>query len=299
MNSTLAIFNALKHFRTYPLGIQFTIFTDFNAIKATSKKRVLIPRVARWWIYLQDINFVVQYRKENKVPHVDYLSRNLSKVKHQTWAEIEQTADKETPDLIAALESGSLGANHKHKSLYHIAQSEISTQELGLVFSTTSIVTWGPTKLFRPFKIIFGSLFVRKYIARCLKSKIRKAHTGPKQGLLHSLEKAPFGTIHLDCLGPPTEENFKHFETVNEFKQFISFFGTPRPVITDSGTHFQSREFNDLCAEWCIELHFITPGIRRGNGQAERYVRTISNNGQAAFGKQSVIECNTAEINDG
>lgn len=60
---TLAIYNALKHFRVYLLGINFKIITDCNSVKSTINKKDLSPRVARWWSYMQDFTFDVEYRK--------------------------------------------------------------------------------------------------------------------------------------------------------------------------------------------------------------------------------------------
>jgi hypothetical protein len=78
---TLAIVEAVEHFRAYLYGMHFTIFTDCNAIRATALKKDLHPRVARWWVKLQDYDFTIEYRPGSKMAHVDYLSRNpLDKV---------------------------------------------------------------------------------------------------------------------------------------------------------------------------------------------------------------------------
>lgn len=73
---TLAVVRALQSFRHYLIGLEFKIVTDCNALKATEKKKDLLPRVARWWIYLQDFNFTIEYRKGAMMTHADYLSRN-------------------------------------------------------------------------------------------------------------------------------------------------------------------------------------------------------------------------------
>lgn len=73
---TLAIYNALKHFRVYLLGIKFQIFTDCNSIKSTMNKKDLSPRVARWWTFMQDFDFEIVYKKGKYLGHVDFLSRN-------------------------------------------------------------------------------------------------------------------------------------------------------------------------------------------------------------------------------
>lgn len=124
---TLAIYNALKHFRVYLLGLNFKIITDCNAIKATQHKKDLSPRVARWWTYLQDFTFEIVYKKGKYVSHVDYFSRNpQTEPKNykkaptlqvnvidppQSWLGIAQAKDSETLSLIEKVQSGELDSN--------------------------------------------------------------------------------------------------------------------------------------------------------------------------------------------
>lgn len=75
---TLALFTvtrAFEHFRYYLVGIKFKIITDCNAFKSTQSKKDLLPRMARWWIYLQDFHFTMEYRKGAMLQHANYLSR--------------------------------------------------------------------------------------------------------------------------------------------------------------------------------------------------------------------------------
>lgn len=73
---TLAVVTALNRFRVYLLGVEFKLVTDCNAVKSTMTKKDLIPRVARWWIAMQEFDFTIEYRKGLKMAHVDALSRN-------------------------------------------------------------------------------------------------------------------------------------------------------------------------------------------------------------------------------
>ena len=73
---TLVVVESLKKFRSYLLGLTFTVVTDCNALKATSTKKQIIPRIARWWLQLQEFTFDVQYRPGNRMKHTDALSRN-------------------------------------------------------------------------------------------------------------------------------------------------------------------------------------------------------------------------------
>lgn len=140
---TLAIYNALKHFRVYLLGIKFKLFTDCNAIKSTMNKKDLSPRVARWWTFMQDFQFEVVYKKGKYIGHVDFLSRNPlynstlvanSQVNFSTttqsvgnskrlthtiniienlpsWLEISQQNDLMTQNLIAQVIAGEIDEN--------------------------------------------------------------------------------------------------------------------------------------------------------------------------------------------
>lgn len=109
--------------------------------------------------------------------------------------------------------------------------------------------------------------FVKKYIFHCLVCVKKKGHHGPKQGLLHPINKSaiPFNTVHLDCTGPfPTSnDGHKHIlllvdgftnccllkplkslhssELVPIIRETITIFGTPSLVITDRGTNFSSH----------------------------------------------------------
>ncbi|KAL0901934.1 hypothetical protein ABMA27_007079 [Loxostege sticticalis] len=73
---TLAVIESLKRFRVYLLGNPFTIVTDCNALRATFTKRDLLPRIARWWLQLQEYDCNIVYRPNHSMTHVDALSRN-------------------------------------------------------------------------------------------------------------------------------------------------------------------------------------------------------------------------------
>lgn len=57
---TLAVVNAMRQFRVYLLGMQFTVITDCNAVRSTLLKRDLIPRIGRWWLLTFEFDFTVQ-----------------------------------------------------------------------------------------------------------------------------------------------------------------------------------------------------------------------------------------------
>ncbi|CAH2088848.1 unnamed protein product [Euphydryas editha] len=128
---TLAVVNAIKQFRQYLHGRKFTVLTDCNSLKSSSKKIDLTPRVHRWWAYLQCFDFDVVYNKGKDMAHADFLSRNhpptldrkvnveskpkveLNKIINLTelsgnWLLAEQKRDSEISKLISDLNNGQL-----------------------------------------------------------------------------------------------------------------------------------------------------------------------------------------------
>lgn len=73
---TLAVVCSLRKFRVYLMGQNFKIITDCSALRSTFLKRDIIPRIARWWLLLQEFQSTVEYRPGLKMAHVDALSRN-------------------------------------------------------------------------------------------------------------------------------------------------------------------------------------------------------------------------------
>lgn len=71
---TMAVVMSLKRFRVYLIGIPFKVITDCSALRATLTKRDLLPKVARWWLILQEYDFSIEYRPGHNMQHVDALS---------------------------------------------------------------------------------------------------------------------------------------------------------------------------------------------------------------------------------
>lgn len=329
---TLAIFNALKHFRVYLLGIPFIIVTDCNAIKSAMTQRDLSPRVARWWTYMQDFRFEITYKKGKFIGHVDFLSRNPIKPvasvpsvinlindnnNPPTWLETARSNDIETQTLIDQVQAGELDSTQYVviNNLLHYKTDPEATPKLyvprGYRLSVLRLyhddnchVGYDKTlsKIREYFWFPGIAAFTKKYISHCLICVSRKSHSGPKQGLLHPIQKSiPFHTLHLDCTGPfrQSAEGFKHVllivdgftkfcilkplktlngqELVSVIRETVTLFGSPTLVITDRGTNFTSNQVQSLFRELEIEHHMISTGTPRSNGQVERYVATITN----------------------
>ncbi|GFS39271.1 transposon Tf2-6 polyprotein [Trichonephila inaurata madagascariensis] len=124
---------------------------------------------------------------------------------------------------------------------------------------------------------------------------------GKREGLLNPISKDEtlLHTYHVDFIGPleSTNKNYQHILTViDAFTKFSwlypvktvsadsvldklrlqqKTFGNPKRIITDRGSAFTSKDFNDYCAEEEIQHLQIATGVPRGNGQVERVHRTL------------------------
>lgn len=249
---TLAVVRALQNFRHYLIGVNFKIITDCNALKATERKKDLLPRVARWWIYLQDFNFTIEYRKGVMMGHADYLSRNppAMQVNHidrpLNWAQMAQNADNETQDLIQKLRDGLLDSRR------YVCQNDLLYYRYSPVGEESRLLCFVPKghrlSLLRVFHdehehigadktldlilkhFWFPGLksFVQKYTSHCLicisKKRVPRAPHQP----ITSWEKpdVPFNTVHVDALGPLPESNGYKFVLilVDAFTKFCLLF---------------------------------------------------------------------------
>lgn len=247
---TLAVVKALQNFRHYLVGLKFIVVTDCNALKSTEKKKDLLPRVARWWIYLQDFQFSIEYRKGVMMPHADYLSRNPICVNQisrpRNWAQIAQSADSETQDLIQSLNEGNLDPTRYsvQNDLLYYMYTPVGEQSRLLCY----IPKGHRLSLLRVFHdehehisaektldlilrhFWFPGLkqFVSKYVSHCLVCISQKrVPRAPLQNIT-SWEKPdiPFHTVHVDALGPlPISEGYKFILViVDSFSKFTQLY---------------------------------------------------------------------------
>ncbi|GFT46742.1 hypothetical protein TNCV_1316941 [Trichonephila clavipes] len=111
---------------------------------------------------------------------------------------------------------------------------------------------------------------VKKVIVNCVPCILANKKIGKKEGFLNpiSKESIPLSTYHVDFIGPlpSTNKSYQHIFTV---------VGNPIRIISDRGSAFTSKLFNDYCDEENIQHLQIATGVPRGNGQVERIHRTL------------------------
>ncbi|GFW67761.1 retrovirus-related Pol polyprotein from transposon gypsy [Trichonephila clavipes] len=240
----LAIINALKKFLVYLLGLPFKIVTDCSAFQKTMQKKELITHIARWALQLEEFDYEIEHRAGSRMKHVDALSRYpVMMVCNDTLTSKLKNAQEED-DNIQTL-----------KSLLEKQESEEFFERNGILY---------------------------KYLNG------RELIVTPKAI-----------TYHVDFIGPlpSTNKNYQHIFTVvdaftkftwlypvktvsaesalEKLKQQQKTFGNPIRIISDRGSAFTSKLFNDYCDEENIQHLQIATGVPRGNGQVERIHRTL------------------------
>ncbi|GBM59916.1 Transposon Tf2-8 polyprotein [Araneus ventricosus] len=124
---------------------------------------------------------------------------------------------------------------------------------------------------------------------------------GKGEGLLNPIPKdnIPLSTYHVDFIDPlpSTNKRYQHiFTVVDAFTKFVWFypvkttsaaealqklkiqqivFGNPSRIISDKGSAFTSKDFEDYCKDEGIQHIQITTGVPRANDQIERMHATL------------------------
>lgn len=235
---TLAVVLSLKKFRIYLIGIQFKVFTDCNALRTTLTKRDLMPRIARWWLLLQEYDFRIEYRPGDNMKHVDALSRNpiasrdslelldareydVMNISTTDWLQTVQMSDPKLQHIKLILKSNKKEVKDIHTNfllqddkVYRIVGDQkkwvvpngarwricqLCHDEMGHFAAEKTL-----DKIKQDYWFPKMKRFVCKYVEACLSCAYNKASTSKPTGYLHPIPKGnvPFHTLHMDHLGP-------------------------------------------------------------------------------------------------
>lgn len=285
---TLAVVESLRKFRSYLLGTNFIVITDCNSLKATSKKKHLIPRIARWWLELQEFNFEVQYRPGNRMNHVDALSRNpplgsstecevIFKITEADWVLSSQLTDERVKEIFEVLSKTPVTNDEKNIHKNYCLRD-------GRVFRITARgILWVVPKGMRQriVKIAhddFGHFgtektlqrlckdywfprmreYIEKYISCCIPCLFTKRQSGRKEGFLHPIPKGiqPLTTFHVDHLGPFPKSKRNNTYLIVGIDAFTKFVFLRAAKSTK--TKYVIEYFRDIFATYGTPKHIIS-----------------------------------------
>ncbi|CAK1597154.1 unnamed protein product [Parnassius mnemosyne] len=206
-------------------GIPVKIVTDCAALRTTLVKKDLIPRIARWWLTIQDFDLEIEYRPGERMKHVDALSRNPSSnfvlmIDNDDWLKTLQMQDEGIQNILAQFREQSI--NPDLIANYVVKDNLLFRKTFGGErFVIPKLAKYGLLqklhdqighpgfeKCEKTIKAQFWfpgmTRFIRKYINACLQCAFGKGNHGKLEGELHPIDKAacPMHTIHADHLGP-------------------------------------------------------------------------------------------------
>ncbi|GFY15665.1 hypothetical protein TNCV_1283131 [Trichonephila clavipes] len=246
-------------------------------------KKELITRIARWALQLEEFDYEIEHRAGSRMKHVDALSRYPVMMRNKNQKNFLSEMVYSTRKLIVtpkAMQAELIKLIHENGHFSVGKTEEIVKQE---------------------FFIPNLSNVVKKVIVNCVPCILANKKTGKKEGILNpiSKESIPLSTYHVDFIGPlpSTNKSYQHIFTVvdaftkftwlypvktvsaesalEKLKQQQKTFGNPIRIISDRGSAFTSKLFNDYCDEENIQHLQIATGVPRGNGQGNGQVERI------------------------
>ena len=297
----MAVIEALKKFRIYVLGIPFKIVTDCNAFAMTMNKKDICTKIARWALMLSDFDYKIEHRKGTSMRHVDALSRNPICMIIQDSTILKITQAQETDEHIKAIKEILQNKPYddyliKNNVLYKCVNGNdllVVPEEMQMNLIRAAhekghfAVKRTEENLNNEFYIPNVKQKIEKCIANCVTCILVNRKSGKQEGMLHPIEKeeTPLHTYHIDHLGPleSTHKNYKYiFAVIDAFTKFVwlyptkstdakeviskleiqkAIFGNPTRIISDKGSAFTSKEFQDYCIQENIQHFSITTGF--------------------------------------
>lgn len=234
---TLAVVESLKRFRVYILGKPVKIVTDCSAVRYTLQKRDLVPRIARWWISIQEYDIQIEYRPGERMKHVDALSRNpnichisehdanlyhskLFQISSEDWYLTVQLQDDKLSNIIKQLNENT--ASRDIINNFKIKNNRLYRKTLA--GDRLVVPSFGRWKLLQKYHDQIGHIglrrcdelikadywfpkmtrFIKKYVKSCFECAYSKGEYGKPSGQLYPIPKptVPMDTLHIDHLGP-------------------------------------------------------------------------------------------------
>jgi len=311
----LAIVRAVERFHLYLYGLCFTIITDCNALVYAVTKASLNPRIARWTLALQNYNFKMAHRPAEKMRHVDALSRSMAYVNEvplERELELRQLTDSRIQEIANELEYrndekfalvNGLVYKKDNDGLKFVVPEVMIPAVMRAHHDNMAHV--GQTKTHEGISQNYWFPSMRKkiyqYVNNCFTCIMSNDSNNRMEGetSLYPAPKSPMDTLHVDHFGPlqETRDNFKHIlvivdaftrftwlfpvkttstkEVVENLKSIFAVFGKPSGLVTDRGTAYTSREFEEFVQTAQIKHRKIAVASPWANGLVERVNRFI------------------------
>lgn len=235
----LAIVETLERFRFYLIGKHFRVVTDCAAVATTKTTKQLVPRIARWWLKLQEYDFDLLHRPGVQMAHVDALSRApyeparevpvvterilRVEVDQNDWLLTMQHQDPKLRHIMAVLTGDGQADDEQQLRLDYLIDKNRLFRKLGTdkKWVVPDAIRWrivksahddrGHFALEKTMENISEHFWFRRmrnyvkgYLAACIECAYNRKPAGAVEGRLQisATIPIPFRSIHMDHLGP-------------------------------------------------------------------------------------------------
>ena len=222
----------LERFRYNIYGKTITVVTDCSAVKNTMTKRNLY--IARWWRRIQDYAINIEHRSEQRMTHVDALSRApvevsrdakpaslrvlKANIDYSDWLYSMQLQDSKLKEIIDKLKQNDKQIKKEFVIEHGRLYKRVNEQKLWVVpkalrckVTQDAHDNAGHLSVDRTIEKLLQLMwfpkmrgFVKSYIKSCVACAFNKHPGGCKEGEYHfsEIEPIPFKTVHIDHMGP-------------------------------------------------------------------------------------------------
>jgi len=240
--------------------------TDCDSFRFTLSKKDVNPQISRWALFLQNYDCEIVHHPGRRMGHVDALSRCHSVLvlegsSFDRTLSICQDRDDEIIKIRDELEKRDVkhyelrdGLVYRRdrniKLLFYVPRSmeknvirtchdDLGHVGIDKVVNNITKVYWFPRDRDK----------VKEYISNCLRCVEFSPPSGKAEGYLHNIpkESLPFGTIHVDHLGPleRTGRGYRHlFVVIDAFTKLVRLYPckstTVEKVIKHLNDYFRS-----------------------------------------------------------
>lgn len=216
----LAVVKAIKKFHVYLVGKKFTLITDCDAFKKTMTKKDINAKVARWVMFIQSYDCIVEHRSNPKMRHVDALSRMMAmivskednlciKIKNlqrddNNLKKIATILQQQQQYDDFVLKNGIIFKYQSGRELLAVPEA----MESEVIKNAHENGHFGAKKVEECVKqqFYFEKMKekIQSVINNCVSCILAERKHGRGEGLLHSIDKGdkPLDTYHIDHLGP-------------------------------------------------------------------------------------------------
>ncbi|CDF35613.1 unnamed protein product [Chondrus crispus] len=302
---------AVQTLRPYLYGEHFIVHTDHASLRSLMNVTDPSGRLIRWRLRLSEFDFEIKYKKGKANSQADALSRlqtageTVDEIDDEILCFMAEPAEgtvedednsdalddilafKGGPPLIASINSKLdrvLGLSHYAKLAGHPGGRKL--------YKTLRRYFYWPT-------MALNCYAVAKNCATCARERV-KLRRNTKQMKLFT-PKAPLEFVAIDILGEliTTKRGNRYILVISDrysklvrtvplkkisaahiaqafVHHWVFVYGPPVKLLSDNGTQFTARFFQNVCRILGIRNVFTTTYHPQANGQVERFNRTLT-----------------------